>query len=113
MMPKRAAKEALKRYRLSVGQVTVWRLWRRCRSLAGVGISSQGDRTLAPAGLKEYSGHAIMFGMGWTVETVVAVEAEIKALTVKLSARLVRLLETVENRLLCHPEGIISREAFT
>ena len=113
MMPKRAAKEALKRYRLSVGQVTVWRLWRRCRSLAGVGISSQGDRTLAPAGLKKYSGHAIMFGMGWTVETVVAVEAEIKALTVKLSARLVRLLETVENRLLCHPEGIISREAFT
>ena len=35
--------------------------------------------------------------MGWTVETVSAVEAEIKALPVKLSARLVRLLETVEN----------------
>ena len=29
--------------------------------------------------------------MGWTVETVSAVEAEIKALPVKLSARLVRL----------------------
>ena len=35
--------------------------------------------------------------MGWTVETVAAVEAEIKALPAKLSARLVRLLETVEN----------------
>ena len=35
--------------------------------------------------------------MGWTVETVAAVEAEIKVLPVKLSARLVRLLETVEN----------------
>ena len=35
--------------------------------------------------------------MGWTVETVSAVEAEIEALPVKLSARLVRLLETVEN----------------
>ena len=35
--------------------------------------------------------------MGWTVETVAAVEAEIKALPVKLSARLVRLLEAVEN----------------
>ena len=35
--------------------------------------------------------------MGWTVETVSAVEAEIEALPVKLSARLVRLLETIEN----------------
>ncbi|MDE2903828.1 MAG: type II toxin-antitoxin system RelE/ParE family toxin [Chloroflexota bacterium] len=35
--------------------------------------------------------------MGWTVETVSAVEAEIKVLPVKLSARLVRLLEAVEN----------------
>ena len=35
--------------------------------------------------------------MGWTVETVAAVETEIEALPVKLSARLVRLLETVEN----------------
>ena len=35
--------------------------------------------------------------MGWTVETVAAVEAEIKALPVKLGARLVRLLEAVEN----------------
>lgn len=35
--------------------------------------------------------------MGWTVETVSAVEAEIEALPVKLSARLVRLLEAVEN----------------
>ena len=43
--------------------------------------------------------------MGWTVETIVAVEAEIEALPVKLSTRLVRLLETVENRLLCHPEA--------
>ncbi len=30
--------------------------------------------------------------MGWTVETVAAVEAEIKALPAKLSARLIRLL---------------------
>ena len=35
--------------------------------------------------------------MGWTVETVSAVEAEIEALPVPLSARLVRLLEAVEN----------------
>ena len=35
--------------------------------------------------------------MGWTVETVSAVEVEIKALPAKLSARLVRLLEAVEN----------------
>ena len=38
-----------------------------------------------------------MSGMGWTVETVFAVDAEIEALPVKLRARLVRLLETVEN----------------
>lgn len=36
--------------------------------------------------------------MRWTVETVsAAVDAEIEALPVKLRARLVRLLETVEN----------------
>ena len=33
----------------------------------------------------------------WTVETVSAVDAEISALPVALRARLVRLLETVEN----------------
>ncbi len=38
-----------------------------------------------------------MSGMGWTVETVAAVDAEIEALPVKLRARLVRLMETVEN----------------
>ena len=38
-----------------------------------------------------------MTGMGWTVETASAVDAEIEALPVKLRARLVRLLETVEN----------------
>ena len=37
-----------------------------------------------------------MSGMGWTVETVSAVDAEIEALPVKLRARLLRLLETVE-----------------
>lgn len=36
--------------------------------------------------------------MGWTVETVSAVDAEIEALPVKLRARLVRLLETVRSR---------------
>ena len=35
--------------------------------------------------------------MRWTVETVAAVDAEIAALPVPLRARLVRLLETVEN----------------
>ena len=35
--------------------------------------------------------------MGWTVETVSAVDAEIEALPVALRARLVRLLEAVEN----------------
>ena len=35
--------------------------------------------------------------MGWTVQTVSAADAEIEALPVKLRARLVRLLETVEN----------------
>ena len=35
-------------------------------------------------------------GMGWTVETVSAVDAEIEALPVRLRARLVRLMETVE-----------------
>ena len=38
-----------------------------------------------------------MTGMGWTVETVAAVDAEIVALPVALRARLIRLLETVEN----------------
>ena len=36
-------------------------------------------------------------GMAWTVETVSGVDAEIEALPVKLRARLVRLLETIEN----------------
>ena len=36
--------------------------------------------------------------MTWTVETVSSVDAEIDALPVKLRARLVRLLETVEKR---------------
>ncbi len=36
-------------------------------------------------------------GMGWTVETVSSVDAEIEALPVKLRARLVRLLEAIEN----------------
>ena len=35
--------------------------------------------------------------MGWAVETVAAVDAEIEALPVALRARLVRLLEAVEN----------------
>ncbi len=35
--------------------------------------------------------------MTWTVETVSGVDAEIEALPVKLRARLIRLLETVEN----------------
>ena len=38
-----------------------------------------------------------MTGMGWTVETVSAVDAEIEALPAALRARLVRLLEAVEN----------------
>ena len=38
-----------------------------------------------------------MAGMEWTVETVSAVDAEIEALPAKLRARLIRLLETVEN----------------
>ena len=35
--------------------------------------------------------------MEWTVETIAAVDAEIEALPVALRARLVRLLEAVEN----------------
>ena len=35
--------------------------------------------------------------MGWTVETVPSADAEIDALPVRLRARLVRLLEMVEN----------------
>lgn len=35
--------------------------------------------------------------MPWTVETAAAADAEIEALPVKLQARLIRLLETVEN----------------
>ena len=38
-----------------------------------------------------------MTKMAWTVETVAAVDAEIEALPVALRARLLRLLETVEN----------------
>ena len=38
-----------------------------------------------------------MSGMNWTVETVSAVDAEIEALPVALRARLIRLMETVEN----------------
>ena len=38
-----------------------------------------------------------MFEMDWTVETVSAVDAEMAALPVALRARLLRLLETVEN----------------
>ena len=36
-------------------------------------------------------------GIGWMVETVSSVDAEIKALPVKLRARRVRLLEAVDN----------------
>ena len=36
-------------------------------------------------------------GMDWTVETVSAVDAEIAALPLALRARLLRLMETVEN----------------
>lgn len=35
--------------------------------------------------------------MEWTVETIAAVDAEIEALPVALRARLIRLLEAVEN----------------
>ena len=35
--------------------------------------------------------------MGWTVETVSNVDVEIEALPVKLRARLIRLLEAIEN----------------
>ena len=35
--------------------------------------------------------------MRWTVETLSAVDAEIETLPVKLRARLLRLLETIEN----------------
>ena len=35
--------------------------------------------------------------MGWAVETVSAVDAEIEALPVDLCARLIRLLEAAEN----------------
>ena len=38
-----------------------------------------------------------MTGMGWAVETAAAADAEIEALPVALRARLVRLLEAVEN----------------
>ena len=38
-----------------------------------------------------------MIAMNWTVETVSAVDAEIEALPVALRARLLRLLEVVEN----------------
>ena len=38
-----------------------------------------------------------MSAMDWTVETVSAVDAEIAALPVALRARLLRLMETVEN----------------
>ena len=38
-----------------------------------------------------------MTGMAWTVETLSAVDAEIEALPAALRARLLRLLETVEN----------------
>ena len=38
-----------------------------------------------------------MVDMKWAVETVFSVDAEIEALPVKLRARLVRLLETIEN----------------
>ena len=38
-----------------------------------------------------------MTSMAWTVETLSAVDAEIEALPVALRARLLRLLETVEN----------------
>lgn len=42
--------------------------------------------------------------MEWTVETVAAVDAEIEALPVGLRARLVRLLEAVENVVLTRYE---------
>ena len=38
-----------------------------------------------------------MIAMNWTVETVSTVDAEIEALPVALRARLIRLLEVVEN----------------
>ena len=50
-----------------------------------------------PGSRRRYSEHAIFGGMEWTVETVSRADAEIEALPVKLRARLVRLLEAVEN----------------
>ena len=47
--------------------------------------------------MRDYSGCAIWREMDWTVETVSSVDAEIAALPVALRARLLRLLEAVEN----------------
>ena len=43
-----------------------------------------------------YSGYAIQESMQWTVDTVAAVDTEIDSLPVALRARLVRLLELIE-----------------
>ena len=61
-------------------------------------ISSNGgdDQDPPPTPLPQYSGSAIFLPMGWTVETLSAVDAEIETLPVKLRARLLRLLETIE-----------------
>ena len=43
--------------------------------------------------------------VAWAVETVSAADAEIKALPVALRARLIRLLETLREPHVKHPEG--------
>ncbi len=47
--------------------------------------------------LLQYSGSAILLSMDWRVETHPAVDVEIENLPVKLRARLLRLLEAIEN----------------
>ena len=44
-----------------------------------------------------YRGYAIELWVDWSVETVAAADSEIAALPNKLRARMVRLLEMVEN----------------
>ena len=43
-----AAKEALKRYRLSVGEGDLWRSWRRCKPLVTTEVCSAGGGAVSP-----------------------------------------------------------------
>ena len=73
----------------------------RCRTSRGVrrreGVARPTPKPRLSFPARRLKARYAIVRMGWAVETVSAVDAEIEALPVALRARLVRLLEAVEN----------------